>query len=144
MRSSNNCLAKNIYHEARGEPLAGQFAVAHTTLNRVTSEKTVCQVVTQAVRDRTGRPLRNKCQFSWYCDNKPDDIKLYFKGKPLKQNIESFELAATVAIMALSGYSVDNTVGATHYYNPDLADPKWADSFATTKTYGSHKFMRKE
>jgi spore germination cell wall hydrolase CwlJ-like protein len=137
-----DCLAKNIYHEARGEPFAGQFAVAHTTLNRVTKDRSVCEVVTQAVRDKAGRPLRNKCQFSWYCDNKPDDIVLYHKGKPLQQNIDSYELAATVAIMALSGNAVDNTAGATHYYNPDLASPKWASTFDTTKVYGNHKFMR--
>lgn len=50
------CLAKNIYHEARGEPLVGQLAVAQVTLNRVRSkefQKTVCDVV-----------YANK-QFSW-------------------------------------------------------------------------------
>ena len=31
------CLALAIYHEARGEPLPGQFAVAITILNRVRS-----------------------------------------------------------------------------------------------------------
>ena len=30
------CLAKNIYYEARGEPLQGKIAVAQVTLNRVT------------------------------------------------------------------------------------------------------------
>jgi len=135
-------LAKNIYHEARGESFAGQFAVAHTTLNRVTDKKTIKQVVTQSVRDSAGRPLKNKCHFSWYCDGKPDDIKLYHNGKPLQKNIDSFELAATVAIMALSGVAVDNTAGATHYYNPSLANPRWASAFDTTKVYGNHKFMR--
>ena len=28
------CLALNIYHEARGEPLKGQIAVASVTMNR--------------------------------------------------------------------------------------------------------------
>ena len=44
------CLAQNIYHEARGEPLKGQIAVAVTTLNRVNSGKfpnTICKVVYQ-------------------------------------------------------------------------------------------------
>ena len=42
------CLAKNIYFEARGEPLAGQFAVAYITLNRVEDSRwsdTICEVV---------------------------------------------------------------------------------------------------
>lgn len=50
------CLAKNIYHEARGEGLQGQIAVAQVTLNRVASGKfqsSVCKTV-----------YANK-QFSW-------------------------------------------------------------------------------
>lgn len=50
------CLAKNIYHEARGEGLHGQIAVALVTLNRVASGKfqsTICKTV-----------YANK-QFSW-------------------------------------------------------------------------------
>jgi spore germination cell wall hydrolase CwlJ-like protein len=50
------CLAKNIYHEARGESLRGKLAVAKVTLNRVASGKfrnTICGVVYQ------------RGQFSW-------------------------------------------------------------------------------
>lgn len=53
------CLAKNIYHEARGESLRGQLAVAKVTINRVASGKfkdTICGVVYQ------------KRQFSWTKD----------------------------------------------------------------------------
>ena len=42
------CLAENIYFEARGEPLDGQFAVAEVTLNRTRAPNfphTVCAVV---------------------------------------------------------------------------------------------------
>lgn len=51
-----DCLAKNIYYEARGEPVRGQIAVALVTINRVESTKyadTICGVVYQ------------KGQFSW-------------------------------------------------------------------------------
>jgi N-acetylmuramoyl-L-alanine amidase len=44
------CLALNIYYEARGEPLDGQFAVAEVTLRRVADSRwpdTVCDVVYQ-------------------------------------------------------------------------------------------------
>jgi spore germination cell wall hydrolase CwlJ-like protein len=50
------CLAKNIYHEARGESIRGKLAVAKVTLNRVASGKfrnTICGVVYQ------------RGQFSW-------------------------------------------------------------------------------
>jgi spore germination cell wall hydrolase CwlJ-like protein len=51
------CLAKNIYYEARGEPMRGKIAVAQVTLNRVTHrtqfEASICGVVYA------------KHQFSW-------------------------------------------------------------------------------
>lgn len=53
---SVECLALNVYHEARGEPIAGQYAVAEVTMNRKASlgyPKTVCEVVYQ------------KSAFSW-------------------------------------------------------------------------------
>jgi N-acetylmuramoyl-L-alanine amidase len=45
-----NCLARNVYYEARGEPLAGQYAVAEVTMNRKASPlypQSVCAVVYQ-------------------------------------------------------------------------------------------------
>jgi N-acetylmuramoyl-L-alanine amidase len=45
-----DCLARNVYYEARGEPKAGQYAVAEVTMNRKASPrypKTVCEVVYQ-------------------------------------------------------------------------------------------------
>ena len=47
---SLDCLARNVYYEARGEPAAGQYAVAEVTMNRKASPfypKTVCEVVYQ-------------------------------------------------------------------------------------------------
>ena len=42
------CLALNIYNEARGEPIAGQYAVAQVTIQRTASpkwENTICGAV---------------------------------------------------------------------------------------------------
>ena len=47
---SLECLARNVYYEARGEPTVGQYAVAEVTMNRKASPrfpKTVCEVVYQ-------------------------------------------------------------------------------------------------
>ena len=47
---SLDCLARNVYYEARGELLLGQYAVAEVTMNRRASPfypKTVCEVVFQ-------------------------------------------------------------------------------------------------
>lgn len=48
--SELNCLAIGIYYESKGEPLAGQLAVAEVILNRTTSGRfpsSVCSVITQ-------------------------------------------------------------------------------------------------
>lgn len=61
-----NCLTKNVYHEARGEPIDGQYAVAEVTMNRVASKhypNTVCEVVYQANFDVIRK--RDVSAFSW-------------------------------------------------------------------------------
>ena len=60
------CLARNVYFEARGELIAGQYAVAEVTMNRRDSGRfpgTVCGVVYQKNWD----PLRGRYvgAFSW-------------------------------------------------------------------------------
>lgn len=48
--SELHCLAVGVYYEAKGEPLAGQLAVAEVILNRTTSgrfPRSVCGVLTQ-------------------------------------------------------------------------------------------------
>ncbi|HWK35995.1 cell wall hydrolase [Sphingomonas sp.] len=48
--SELRCLASGVYFESKGEPLAGQLAVAQTILNRTRSgrfPKSVCSVLTQ-------------------------------------------------------------------------------------------------
>lgn len=60
------CLALNVYHEARGEPVAGQYAVAEVTMNRVASSRypnTVCEVVYEKNWDYIRR--RYVAGFSW-------------------------------------------------------------------------------
>ena len=68
---AKECLALNVYHEARNQTIDGQYAVAHVTMNRVASSKhadNICDVV-----------YANK-QFSWtwtLTDTTPDDQKAY-------------------------------------------------------------------
>jgi spore germination cell wall hydrolase CwlJ-like protein len=63
---SVECLARNVYYEARGESLAGQYAVAEVTMNRKASPlypKTVCEVVHQKNWDSLRK--RYVGAFSW-------------------------------------------------------------------------------
>ncbi|MGC1860664.1 MAG: cell wall hydrolase [Methylocystis sp.] len=62
--AEERCLDEAIYFEARGEPEAGQAAVAQVVLNRVESghyPASICGVVYQKQR------RRNSCQFSFAC-----------------------------------------------------------------------------
>lgn len=66
--SEKVCLAKAIYHEARGEPEVGKKGVAKIVINRKFHKdfpKTVCKVVNQINYVRGNRV----CQFSWVCTN---------------------------------------------------------------------------
>lgn len=129
--SSLLCLALNIYHEARGEPLAGQLAIAEVTLNRVASSKfpdNVCDVVKQA-KYYQGKPIRNKCQFSWYCDGKPDT--------PL--NSAAWEKALLVANAAYKQRSFRFTKGALYYHSTKVK-PFWSKSFNKTIQINNHIF----
>src|ERR1700758_3275653 len=68
-----DCMARNIFFEARGEPARGKAMVGLVVLERVQSPHfphTICEVVQQAVHDPHGHIIQNKCQFSWYCSSK--------------------------------------------------------------------------
>ena len=67
------CLAMNVYHEARGEPVLGQFAVAAVTMNRVKSARypdDVCRVVYQ--KGWSSKHQRYVAAFSWTLDKLAD------------------------------------------------------------------------
>jgi N-acetylmuramoyl-L-alanine amidase len=136
------CLAKNIYHEARGESIDGQLAVAFVTVNRARSNKfpnTVCGVVYQAKHSRWWKekfnklvPLRNKCQFSWYCDGRSDEIR----------DLRAWEVSVSVAQLVLHDEVEDITNGAVFYYNPAKANPHWKSSFKRVALVDNHVFLK--
>ena len=97
------CLAKNIYFEARGEPRKGQLAVAHVTVNRTKSEKfpdDVCSVVYA------------KSQFSWTAN------------RPKIRNPELYERFKEMAYSVMKGETKDPTNGALFFHNTAV-DPGW-------------------
>ena len=137
------CLALNIYHEARSESLAGQYAVADVTVNRVRDRRypaTICGVVKQAVLSQWGTergleiPRRNMCQFSWFCDGKPDIIKNQYVYNQL------YELSKSIIDSNFKNL-MDITDGAL-WYHADYVHPKWAKSFKKTTKIGRHIFYR--
>ncbi len=131
-----DCLALNIYHEAKGESELGQRAVAYVTLNRANDERypdNVCDVVYQAQIGSDGEPKRNKCQFSWYCDGRSDE----------PTDKEAYAEAMFVASVVINtyGYSFDPTLGATMYH-AESVNPGWSSSFEETTEIENHIFYR--
>ena len=139
------CLAQNIFYEARSEDISGQFAVASVTLNRANDPRypnTVCGVVKQsAISIIDKKPV---CAFTWYCENRKTGKTIAFTNKDGSINekiVEQFKLASMVAILTLNGEVDDNTKGATHFHNPQ-ARPSWAATMIKTATIGNHTFYK--
>jgi len=144
------CLAMNIYHEARAEPIAGQYAVADVTINRTLDTRypnTVCEVVMQAKMKESWKtkqypdlpdserkyiPIRNKCQFSWFCDGRSDAV----------HDGDSWRQAQEVAYRIVVEKKFRGiTEGSTHYH-ADYVSPRWAKAFDLVGRVGTHIFYR--
>lgn len=122
-----DCLALNIYREARGEPHEGIVAVAFVTINRTKSSdfpSTVCEVVKQK--------NKSTCQFSWYC----------MKGLPIVNpyNYEYIKKIATL-VYANSDKMKDPTRGAL-FYHANYVKPRWSLRMKKTVAIGKHIFYR--
>ena len=122
------CLSEALYFEARGESVAGQFAVAEVIMNRVKSARypgTVCGVINQG----TGRLFA--CQFTYTCDGKAEII-----GDP-----RAYAQVGKVARLTLDGKVQNLTEGATHYHTKAV-NPSWARVYPRTAVIGYHLFYR--
>ena len=144
------CLAQNIYFEAKSEPLAGQYAVADVVLNRVNDTRypnTICEVVREGPikeswktkkdqdlddQQRTYYPIKNRCQFSWYCDGKADTVR----------DQDAWRMAQIIAYKIVHTDKMRGiTEGATHYH-ADYVSPKWASKIQLVGSISTHIFYR--
>lgn len=140
------CMVYNVYHEAAGEPFRGKLAVANVTKNRVNHPKypnTVCSVVKQA-KKRNNKPIKYRCQFSWYCDEKSDRIVLYKNKKLDTIAYKALVDSVMASYHVLNGNILDNTGGATHYLNPDIAKRRWQTIYTETVSISDHTFYKRE
>lgn len=121
------CLAKNIYFESRGQPLAGQVGVAKVTLNRLEQgwAKTICGVVYQKL-------VEDVCQFSWVCDSDRRIPTGY-----------DWRLAVGIATTLLKDgdHISDPTGGATHFHATYI-QPAWKTIMTGAHQIGDHVFYR--
>ncbi len=136
MREQRTCLAQAIYHEARGEPEAGQWAVAAVILNRVESSRyptTVCGVVYQ------NASKLNRCQFSFACDGQSDEA-----GNGNRIVRESWVKANLIADAAFArfrgGERLENLPTSVLFYHNRTVQPNWASAMQNVAEIGAHIF----
>jgi spore germination cell wall hydrolase CwlJ-like protein len=131
------CLALNIYYEARGSNLADKAAVSDVVLNRVNDTRypnTICEVVKQGEKHANGNMVRNRCQFSWYCDGKSDvplDKDRWFEAQMIAWGFLEYDKYRGI------------TEGATHYH-ATYVSPRWAKDLQMVGRIGAHIFYRWE
>jgi len=125
------CLARNVYYEARGEPVAGQYAVAEVTMNRKASARfpeSVCAVVYQKNWDA----LRGRYvgAFSWTeIDALPEPSGT------------DWERARKVARDVYDGWHEPELEGAL-FYHATYIKPVWAKEKKRVARIGGHEFYR--
>ena len=125
------CLARNVYFESRGEPVAGQRAVAEVTMNRLASgryPRTVCGVVYQKNWD----PLRRRYvgAFSWTeFDTLPTPTG--------EQWLQAWEIAEAVY------YRREPPVlDGAMFFHATWMKPDWAKTKKPIAKIGGHIFYR--
>ena len=125
------CLTQNIYHEARGESKAGQYAVAEVTLNRVASghfPNTICKVVYEQRWDRIRK--RNVGAFSWTeLDRKAD------AGDP------AYKSARKIAEDVYYRRNEPRVEDAL-FYHAAYIRPSWARTKTKVASIGQHIFYK--
>lgn len=136
------CLALNAYWEARNQDYLGMIAVNQVVMNRVASDiypDNACDVIFQGPTRPSWKdpaieyPVRNRCQFSWYCDGKSDEVR---------ENEKQIWFAAMSAAMQVMAGTHDDVVDGAMWYHADYVDPKWNKNKEITSIIGNHIFYK--
>ena len=130
------CMSKNIYFEASTESTAGKIAVGQVVLNRkdsISFPNTVCDVIYEGKHYKSGFPVRDRCQFSWYCDGKKDE--------PLQHEYISYERSFELAVNFIEDRPIDITEGSTHYHN-HMVNPYWTADLDKVVQIEEHIFYK--
>lgn len=118
-----NCIAVAVYHEARGESLEGQLAVAKVIINRAASgayPATWCGVVKQ-----------------------PWQFSFVRNGRFPSVNESSAEWRKALGVTRLAVANAVPTVpGDCLWYHADYVAPKWRNNLRRVEQIGTHIFYR--
>ena len=120
-----NCIAVAVYHEARGESLEGQLAVAKVIMNRAASGKyptSWCGVVKQPWQFSFVNPRSG---------NMPS----------VDQNSASWRTALGVTRLAVAN-AVQSVPSECLWYHADYVAPSWGRRLTRVEKIGAHIFYR--
>lgn len=122
------CVARNVYHEARGQTVQNQMAVAWVTRNRSKiTGKSLCEVVFEAYLVQG----RKRVQFAWTTHN---HTRLMERS--------AWDQAQVLAWRVLQAHvSQDFTKRATHFYER-ANRPPWSVRGRDHQVIGAHVFLR--
>lgn len=125
------CLSLNVYNEARGEQVKGQFAVAEVTWNRAEHKaRKVCKVVTEPR------------QFSWTISGlKFERGHYHLTNKGTAKDKKAWNMSLQVAKYTMMGYAPDVVHGATYYHTKQVK-PFWAKDYKLVAVVGQHLFYK--
>lgn len=141
------CMLEAILFEAGNQSTLGKLAVAIVILNRTKHESypdTVCEVVHQGpintwwyeAHDRIV-PIKHKCQFSYWCDGKAEDIMDFDGTKTYDESLLVVNYVFYTSPIHLPAL----LEGATHYH-ADYVKPKWASVLKKVATIDNHIFYK--
>lgn len=123
MSEQMRCLAGAVYFESRGEPLAGQLAVAQVVINRTEDGRwpaSYCGVVYQ------------RAQFSFVRNGRMPRIRT---------NSVAWDRAKTIARIAHEGMW-DSEAGDAVYFHAKYVRPSWSRRKTRTAQIDTHIFYR--
>jgi len=123
------CLAKNLYYEAKGEGFDGMMAVGTVTMNRVEDNRfpsTVCAVV----YEKSFRNGKRTCQFSWVCQP---------HVTARQKNLDSYRVAVAIAARILYTGDRLRKVNNALFFHADYVNPRWRN-MRHVATIGRHIF----
>lgn len=118
-----NCIAVAVYHEARGESLDGQLAVARVIMNRAASGKyppSWCATVKQP------------WQFSFVRN---------YQFPYTDQNCDAWRKAVAVTRLAVSN-AIPSLSNDVLWYHADYVAPSWGRRLTRVNKIGTHIFYR--
>lgn len=113
-----DCLAKTIYHEARGESLRGKIAVAWVVLNRVRTHgfpSSVCDVISQPG------------QFPWR------------SKKHVQKDLQSYEESVIIADEVLGNFHPDPTNGSLYFQSVRNFEAVYVTRIGSHYFFTNHK-----